>query len=73
VLSVPVRTIDRLIASFLLGRARRTWPLLTLVPSPFLRRLLTPTASRLRRSLQRNMLWVALAVGAAILLVRLPR
>jgi hypothetical protein len=73
VFSAPLRTVDRLIAGFLLRRVRRTWPLLNLVPSPLLLRLLTPSAPRVRQSLERAALWLSLMAGAAVLLIELFR
>ncbi len=70
---VPLRTVDRLIAGFLLRRVRRIWPLLNVVPSPLLLRLLTPSAPRVRQSLERAALWLSLVAGAAVLLIELLR
>ena len=70
---VPLRTVDRLIAGFLLRRVRRTWPLLNLVPSPLLLRLLEASAPRVRQSLERATLWLSLMAGAAALLIELLR
>lgn len=71
--SVPLRTVDRLIAGFLLRRVRRTWPLLSLVPSPLLLRLLTPSIPRVRQSLERAALWLSLMAGATVLVIELLR
>ena len=71
--SVPLRAVDRLIAGFLLRRVRRTWPLLNLVPSPLLLRLLAPSAPRVRHSLECAALWLSLMAGAAVLLIELLR
>jgi hypothetical protein len=59
--------LDRLLASLMIAGARRTWPALRLVPSPWLRPLVAPTARRVRRSLMVPTL--ALVVVATAILV----
>jgi hypothetical protein len=66
------RVIDRLLVTLLLMGARRSWPVLRLVPSPWLRPLLAPTARRLHRQLRRGILLLSLALastGALLALV----
>lgn len=65
--------IDRLLASILLAGARRSWPLLRLVPSSWLRPLLAPTARRLRYSLARSAIALSTTVAAAIVLLVMLR
>jgi hypothetical protein len=60
--------MDRLLATLLLAGARRSWPVLRLLPSSWIRRLLAPTARRMRRSLARGVLWLSLAVGVLVVL-----
>ena len=48
-----------------MARARRRWPLLTLIPASWLGPLASPLATRLRRSLARG----ALATSATIVVV----
>ena len=69
--------IDRLLASVLasvlLAGARRSWPLLGLVPSSWLRLLLAPTARRPRYSLARWAIAFSTTVTAAIVLLAMLR
>jgi hypothetical protein len=53
--------------------ARRAWPLLRGVPSPWLRQLLIPTAKRMRHSLVRPVFIIMLAAGGSICLVAVLR
>jgi hypothetical protein len=62
---------DRLIASVLLTGARRTYPMLRLLPPSWLRPLLIPTARRLRRTLARDALYLSLAALAAVTVLAL--
>jgi hypothetical protein len=66
-------TIDRLLATVLLAGARRSWPLLRLIPSSWLRPLLAPTARRLRYSLARGAMAFSTTVTAAIVLLAVLR
>jgi hypothetical protein len=61
-------TIDRLLATVLLAGARRSWPLLRLIPSSWLRPLLAPTARRLRYSLARGVVAVSTVTAGIVLL-----
>ncbi len=72
-LSAEPSTVDRLVATLVARRVRRTWPLLTVVPPLLLRRLLTPTVTRLRRSVERTVLWLSLSAGATIVVLELIR
>lgn len=71
--SVRLKELDRLLARFLLARARRYWPVLNLLPSPLAYRLLAPTAGRLRHSLEGAILWLSVAAGTTVLLLELLR
>jgi hypothetical protein len=66
-------TIDRLLAGVLLAWVRRSWPLLRLVPSSWLRPLLAPTARRLRYSLACWAMALSTTVTAAIVLLAVLR
>jgi hypothetical protein len=59
--------IDRRLAELIIVRLRRAWPLLKLVPASWVFPIVAPGARRLRRSLSRGA--VALAVSAGALLV----
>ena len=61
--------LDRRIASVILLRARRRWPLLSFVPEPWMGSLLAPLATRLRRSLMRAAVAVAVVTGATVLVL----
>jgi hypothetical protein len=63
--------LDRMLGDVLLARARRRWPLLSLVPARWLRPLLFPAARRLRISLARGAIvtsLTAITTAAALLL-----
>jgi hypothetical protein len=62
---VVLSALDRRIATLILLQARRRWPLLSLVPAPWMRPLLAPAATRVRRSLTRAAL--ALAVVTVVM------
>jgi len=61
--------IDRRIEGAIVAWLRRKWPLLRLVPSRWIRPAARPTAVRLRRSLSR--ITVALAIPTGIVLTLL--
>ena len=65
--------LDRRIATLILLRARRKWPLLSLVPAPWMRPLLAPAVTRVRQSLMRAMLALAMVTGAMVSLLALLR
>jgi hypothetical protein len=67
------RAIDRLLVTLLLVGVRRTWPVLRLVPSPWLRPLLAPTARRLHRPLRQGILSLSLALASTGVLLALVR
>ncbi len=56
-------------AKVILARARRRWPLLTLIPAGWLGPLASPLATRLRRSLARCALTASAAIVVIIVLV----
>ena len=61
--------LDRCIASLILLRVRRAWPPLRAIPASWIRPLLVPMGTRLRRSLTRAVLAVSLATGATVVLL----
>ena len=63
--------IDRRLAELMIVRLRRTWPVLKLVPASCIVPLLAPGARRLRRSLSRGAIAVAVFAGALIVLIAL--
>ncbi len=65
--------LDRRIAGVILLRARRRWPLLSFVPEPWMRALLAPLAMRLRRSLMRVAVAVAVTSSATVLVLDVLR
>jgi hypothetical protein len=65
--------LDQRIAKLILLRARRKWPLLSLVPAPWMRPLLAPAATRVRRSLMRAALALAMVTGVMVSLLGLVR
>jgi hypothetical protein len=58
--------LDRLLAGALLARARRRWPLLNLLPTSWLHRLLLPAARQVRSSLTRGAVFISLIAVATI-------
>jgi hypothetical protein len=65
--------IDRFVVRVLLAGTRAGWPMLRLLPSPWLRPFLTPSARRLRRSLARAVVVPAVVRAVAILVMTLVR
>ncbi len=63
--------IDRRVAKIILARARRRWPLLTLIPAGWLGPLAIPLATRLRHSLARGAITTSATIGVVIVLVAL--
>jgi hypothetical protein len=63
--------IDRRLENLIVRRARRESPLLRLVPDRWIRPAITPTAVRLRRSLSRAALALALPTGIIVALITL--
>jgi hypothetical protein len=70
---ILIGKFDRLLGDMLLDRARRRWPLLSLLPAPWLRPLLLPTARRLRISLARGAIYTSLVAITAAAALLLPR
>ena len=64
-LSALADSLDDRLAKLILARARRRWPLLTLIPAGCLGPLASPLATRLRRSLARG----AFTASATIVVV----
>ena len=64
-LSALADRFDHRLAKVILARARRRWPVLTLIPAGWLGLVASPLATRLRRSLARG----ALTASATIVLV----
>lgn len=67
-LSALADGIDGGLAKIILARARRRWPLLTLIPAGWLGPLASPLAMRLRRSLARGAITTSAAIGVVIML-----
>jgi hypothetical protein len=61
--------IDRRLAELMIGRLRRGWPVLKLMPASWIVPIMAPAARRLRRSLSRGVLIVAMSVGALALML----
>jgi hypothetical protein len=65
--------IDRRLEEAIVAWLRREWPVLRLVPSRWIRPATKPTAVRLRRSLSRLALALAVPIGIALALMTLAR
>ncbi len=63
--------IDRRLEEAIVAWLRREWPLLRLFPSRWLRPATRPTAVRLRRSLSRLALALAVPIGVTLALLTL--
>jgi hypothetical protein len=63
--------IDRRLESLIVACARRRSPVLRLVPARWIRPAITPTTVRLRRSLARGVLALALPTGIILALIAL--
>jgi hypothetical protein len=63
--------IDYRLEGLIVGWARRQWPVLRFVPASWIRPALTPTAVRLRRSLIRGALTLAIPAGCVLALLAL--
>jgi hypothetical protein len=63
--------IERRLENLIVARARRQSPVLRLVPARWIRPAITPTAARLRRSLSRGVLVLALLPGIILALINL--
>ena len=68
-LSAIADRLDRRLAKIIMARARRRWPLLTLIPASWLGPLASPLATRLRRSLARGALTASATIVVVIVLV----
>jgi hypothetical protein len=64
--------IDRRLEDAIVAWLRREWPVLRLVPSSWIRPAARPTAVRLRRSLARITLAVAVPSGIVLALTLAP-
>jgi hypothetical protein len=60
--------IDRRLEAVIVVWVRRQWPVLRLVPARWIRPAIAPTAVRLRRSLSRGMLALAVPGGIVVVL-----
>ncbi len=58
--------VDRRLAELVIVRLRRAWPLLRLVPAACIVPIVVPAARRLRRSVLRSAIGVAVFAGALI-------
>jgi hypothetical protein len=63
--------IDRRLENLIVACARRQLPVLRLVPARWIRLAITPMAVRLRRSLSRSALALALPTGVIVALMAL--
>jgi hypothetical protein len=63
--------IDRRLENLIVACARRQLPVLRLVPARWIRLAITPMAVRLRRSLSRSVLALALPTGVIVALMAL--
>jgi hypothetical protein len=63
--------IDRRLENLIVACARRQLPVLRLVPARWIRLAITPMAVRLRRSLSRGVLALALPTGVIVALMAL--
>jgi hypothetical protein len=63
--------VDRRIANAILARAERRWPLLRLVPAVWMRPLLKPAGTRVRREVSRAAAHTIAVVGLLMALVLL--
>jgi hypothetical protein len=63
--------IDRRLVELIIIRLRRNWPVLELVPASWICPIVAPAARRLRRSVSRGIVTVAVAGGALIMLISL--
>jgi hypothetical protein len=63
--------IDRRLAKVITNRLRGAWPLLKLVPASWIFAIVAPGARRLRRSLARDIVALAMSVGVVIVLIAL--
>ena len=69
VLTVLFARLDRRIADLMLARARRRWPLLRLVPRPYIRAVILPAATLARKDVVRGAARLALLAGALLVLI----
>jgi hypothetical protein len=63
--------VDRRLAELIIVRLRRSWPVLKLLPASWIVPIVVPAARRLRRSLRRSAVAVAVSSGALIALITL--
>jgi hypothetical protein len=59
-------SVDRRIADAILAHARRRWRPLRLVPETWIRPLLRPTATRIRREISRAAVTTVMAAGVLV-------
>jgi hypothetical protein len=71
VLSALGACVDRRIATVILARARRRWPLLRFVPATWIRPLVVPAATLARREFSRAAATTLVLAGALIALLLL--
>ncbi len=65
--------IDRQLEALIVARVRRQWPVLRVVPARWIRPTIAPTAVRLRRSVSRGVLVVAVPSGIIVMLATFVR
>ncbi len=68
-LSALADRLDHRLAKVIVARARRRWPLLTLIPAGWLGLVASPLATRLRRSLAPGALTASATIVVVIVLV----
>jgi hypothetical protein len=69
VLRLVFARVDRRLADLMLGRARRRWPLLRLVPRTCARQLILPAATVARQDVVRVGVLAALLAGTLLVLI----
>jgi hypothetical protein len=66
-------SIDRRLEALIVARVRRQWPVLRLIPARWIQPAIEPTAVRLRRSLTRGALALAVPSGVIVMLATYVR
>jgi hypothetical protein len=66
-------SIDRRLEALIVAWVRRQWPVLRLVPARWIRPAVAPTAVRLRRSVSRGVLALAVPGGIIVMLATYVR
>jgi hypothetical protein len=69
VLRLLFARVDRRLADLMLGRARRRWPLLRLVPRTCAREMILPVATVARQDMVRGVVLAALLAGTLLVVI----